>query len=226
MKYILLFLSLTISIILTGCSNQVAGEGNESENQAPLFEIPEQTKYKNNPQAPDDQELKEVGDQAEDMDGQIALKAIKEMEKYVEVGAVQMVVKDVKVLNYSPSPDLVDYFHAFTHNETNFNYIKFTVAIKNTGDQKVNVAPVEVLKTNTGEKLGFNDDFYLEKLKGEYEPGETRVGQMGFVLEQDWEELETVIIETSDVLDEEGNTVAEGEKIEVEWEKTFKFGKQ
>ncbi|MGR9050800.1 hypothetical protein ACQ4XT_19355 [Halobacillus faecis] len=217
MKRLLLLLSLTISIILTGCSNQVAGEGNESENQPPLFEIPEQTKYKNNPQAPDDQDLKEAGDQIEDMDGQLTLKAMKEMEKYSEVGPVQMAVKDVKVLNYSPSPDLVDYFHAYTHNETNFNYIKFTVAIKNTGDQKVNLAPVEVLKTNTAEKLGFNDDFYLEKLKGEYEPGETRVGQMGFVLEQDWEELETVTIETSDVLDEEGNALAEGEKIEVEW---------
>ncbi|REJ05744.1 hypothetical protein [Halobacillus trueperi] len=216
MKRLLLLLSLTISIILTGCSNHVAGEGNESEGQTPLFEIPEQTKYKNNPQAPDDQDLKEVGNRVEDMDGRLALKAIKEMEKYIEVGPVQMAVKDVKVLNYSPSPDLVDYFHAYTHNETNFNYIKFTVAIKNTGDQKVNLAPVEVLKTNTGEELGFKDDFYLEKLKGVYEPGETRVGQMGFVLEHDWKELESMRIETSDVLDEEGNVLVEGGKLKVD----------
>ncbi|GEN52857.1 hypothetical protein [Halobacillus faecis] len=216
MKRLLLFLSLTISIILTGCSNQVAGEGNESEDPPPLFEIPEQTKYKNNPQAPDDQNLKEVGAKVEDMDGQLTLKGIKQIEKYIEVGPVQMAVKDVKVLNYSPSPDLVDYFHAYTHNETNFNYIKFTVAVKNTGDQKVNVAPVEVLETNNGEKLGFKDDFYLEKLKGMYEPGETRVGQMGFVLEHDWKELESMKIATSDIFDEEGSVLVEGDQLKVD----------
>ncbi|MBX0357074.1 hypothetical protein [Halobacillus sp. Nhm2S1] len=215
MKRLLLFLSLTISIILTGCSNHVAGEGNESEDPSPLFEIPEQTNYKNNPQAPDDEDLKEVGAKVEDMDGRLTLKAMKQIEKYIEVGPVQMAVKDVKVLNYSPSPDLVDYFHAYTHNETNFNYIKFTVAIKNTGEQKVNVAPVEVLETNNGEKLGFKDDFYLEKLKGMYEPGETRVGQMGFVLEHDWEELDSMKIETSDVFDEEGNVLVEGDHLKV-----------
>ncbi|RDY67286.1 hypothetical protein DXT76_19525, partial [Halobacillus trueperi] len=60
------------------------------------------------------------------------------------------------------------------------------------------------------------DDFYLEKLKGVYEPGETRVGQMGFVLEHDWKELESMRIETSDVLDEEGNVLVEGEKLKVD----------
>ncbi|MFG6119939.1 hypothetical protein [Thalassobacillus sp. B23F22_16] len=208
-------------ILLAGCSTD--GNSNESHAEAKdstvPFDIPEKTTYTNNPQASDDRELQQAGDHVEDENGQLTLKAIKEGQTVEEIGPIQLVIEDIKVMNYSPSPDLIDYFHAFSHNEANFDYIKFTVAIKNTSDQPVNFAPIDLLETNKGEKKDFDDDFYLENLYGDYEPGEVKVGNMGFVLnETSVEELESITIKTSDVMDGEQKSINDGEEMTI----TFK----
>ncbi|SFJ28816.1 hypothetical protein SAMN04487936_101539 [Halobacillus dabanensis] len=207
-KFTLILISF---ILLAGCS--ISGQSQQSKaevknNPEAVFEIPAKEKYPNNPQAADDRELLKVGDRTEDENGQLTLEAIKEVEKFKQAGPVKVMVKDVKVMNYTPSPDLIDYFHAYTHNEMNFNYIKFTVAIKNTGKQTVNFAPVDLLETNTGEKKDFNDDFYLEHLTGSIKPGEEKVGNMGFVLnETDISDLQSIKIKTSNVLSDKKDSI-------------------
>ncbi|WP_028784370.1 hypothetical protein [Thalassobacillus devorans] len=216
MKYLMMAV-LSMSL-LAGCSTD--GTGNESHAEAKdstvPFEIPEKTKYTNNPQASDDSELKKAGDHMEDENGQLTLEAIKKVQAVEEIGPMQLVIENIKVLNYSPSPDLIDYFHAFSDNEANFNYIKFTVAAKNTSDQPVNFAPVELLETSTGEKKDFDDDFYLENLYGVYQPGDIKVGNMGFVLnETNVDELKSITIKTSDVMNEEQDSIHAGKEIKI-----------
>ncbi|WP_085506500.1 hypothetical protein [Thalassobacillus devorans] len=216
MKYLIM---VVLSVmLLAGCSaNGTNSESHaEAKDSTAPFDIPEKTKYTNNPQASNDRNLKKAGDHAEDENGQLTLKAIKEGQTVEEVGPMQLVIEDIKVMNYSPSPDLIDYFHAFSHNGANFDYIKFTVAIKNTSDQPVNFAPIDLLETNTGEKKDFDDDFYLENLYGDYEPGEVKVGNMGFVLnETSVDELESITITTSDVMDGEQKSINEGEEMTI-----------
>ncbi|MFG6113765.1 hypothetical protein ACGTN9_01160 [Halobacillus sp. MO56] len=205
-------------VLLTGCStNSNNNESHAEAKDSPApFEIPEKTKYTNNPQASDDRDLKKAGDHIEDENGQLTLETIKEGQTVEEIGPVQLVIEDVKVMNYSPSPDLIDYFHGFSDNEANFNYIKFTVAVKNTSEQPTNFAPVDLLETNAGEKKDFDDDFYLEKLYGKYEAGEVKFGNMGFVLnDTKVDELKSITITTSNVMDESQDTIAEAEEFEI-----------
>lgn len=216
-KFTLILISI---ILLAGCS--ISGQSQQSKaevknNPEAVFEIPAKEKYQNNPQAADDRELLKVGDRTEDENGQLTLEAIKKVKKFKQAGPVKVMVKDVKVMNYTPSPDLIDYFHAYAHNEMNFNYIKFTVAIKNTGKQPVNFAPVDLLETNTGEKKDFNDDFYLEHLTGTIKPGEAKVGNMGFVLnETNISDLQSIKIKTSDVLSDKNDSIHGPTAFEIE----------
>ncbi|MFC7063155.1 DUF4352 domain-containing protein [Halobacillus seohaensis] len=221
-RFIMLFF---ISILLVGCSTQ--NSSNESHAQEDRQDkdnidekigISDKQKYVNNPQASDDRNLKEVGDTSEDENGELSLKAIKAVEENMEIGPMQLTVEDVKVLNYFPSPDLIDFFHAYSHNEMNFNYIKFRVSVENTADEQVNFAPVSVLETDQGEKKDFKDDFYLENLYGDYDPGEERIGDLGFVIDETKpKELEFITITTSDVFAGNGTTIADGRKITIEF---------
>ncbi len=172
------------------------------------------------PQAPDDRKLTEVGKTYRDQDGVIKLLAIYSEDKQISVGPMEVTVKEAKLLNYSPSHDLVDYFHGYTHQETNFNYVKLRVVVENTSDESLNFAPVSHLITNTGEQKSFEDDFYLEKLNGAYEPGEKRFGQLGFILENiKAENLSFIEIKTSDVFKNK-ESIHKGEKYTIKMKKT------
>ncbi|MBN8209059.1 DUF4352 domain-containing protein [Bacillus sp. NTK071] len=230
MKYVLLIF-LSASLFLGGCAanneQQNAGSQDESStntaeqsdtNQNTGSSTKESTENKNivdSPQAPDDSSLTEVGQTFEDQDGSITLKAISDYNETTTVGDVELTISDVKVMNYSPSPDLVDFFHGYSDNETQFNYVKLRVSVKNTSDQTVNFAPVSVLETNN-EKKGFDEDFYLENLYGDFAPGEEKTGQLGFVLNKtDVEKLESITVHTSDVFDENKESLTKAKSITI-----------
>jgi hypothetical protein len=213
---------LLMALFLTGCmdnSNATTEKSEEQKEQNVQEENndsePEQTETTNeanednfieSPQAPDDSELTEIGATYSDQDGKIKLLAYAPDEQQVEVGPMKLTVHEAKYMHYKPSPDMMDFFHGFTHEEGNFNYVKLRVTIENTSDQKLNFAPVSYLETNTGEKKGFNDDFYLEELHGDYEAGEIRKGQLGFILEEtDPENLDQIKVQSSDVFQNEAS---------------------
>ncbi|MCA0173907.1 DUF4352 domain-containing protein [Bacillus sp. RAR_GA_16] len=224
MKYLITISLLSASLFLGGCAannaNQQASSQTEnatdtkkSEAQA---EHKQQTEVIDSPQAPDDSSLTKVGQSYQDADGSITLKAKSDTNEKTPIGDIALTVSDVKVMSYSPSPDLIDFFHGYSNDETTFNYVKIRVNVKNTSDQAVNFAPVSALKTSDGEKKGFDDDFYLENLYGDYEPGEERIGQLGFVLNTtDLKNLESMTIHTSDVFDPTGETLTKGKSITV-----------
>lgn len=223
MKYVLIIL-LSTSIFLGGCAANNEGQKNEPSTntaEANTNQNVDSSKNKSDnsimdsPQAPDDRSLTEVGKTYEDQDGMITLKAISEYDETTSIGDVELTISDVKVMDYSPSPDLVDFFHGYSDNETQFNYVKLHVNVKNTSDQTVNFAPVSLLETGD-EKKGFADDFYLENLYGDFAPGEERVGQLGFVLNKtDVEKLESITVNTSDVFNENKESLTEAKSIPI-----------
>ncbi|MDP4549521.1 hypothetical protein Q9251_01340 [Alkalihalobacillus macyae] len=227
MKYVLVIL-LSASLFLGGCAANNEEQNASSQNETSTntaeantnqdADSPEKesdNSIMDSPQAPDDSSLTKVGKTVEDQDGMITLKAISEYDETTSIGDVELTISDVKVMDYAPSPDLVDFFHGYSDNETQFNYVKLRVNVKNTSDQTVNFAPVSLLETGN-EKKGFEDDFYLENLYGDFAPGEEKAGQLGFVLnDTDVEKLESITVNTSDVFDENKESVTEAKSITI-----------
>ncbi|WP_079478902.1 DUF4352 domain-containing protein [Halobacillus salinus] len=174
--------------------------------------------FMESPQAPDDSKLNEIGATHSDQDGKIKLLAYAPEEQQVDVGPMNITIHEAKFMHYKPSPDMIDFFHGFSHNESNFDYVKLRVTVENTSDQQTNFAPVSHLETNTGEKKGFQDDFYLEELHGDYAAGETRKGQLGFILEDaEKETLEKITVHTSDAFQNE-ESVEKGKSYTISFE--------
>lgn len=228
MKYVI-GLFLAASLVLAGCANG-AKQGSDNEKTAEQSETTEEDKQQNdakkndeqstqakdNPQAPNTSSLTKVGDYHKDEDGSATLKALTNYNETTQVGDVELTISDVKVLNYSPSMDLIDFFHPYSDDEKNFNYVKLDVTVKNTSDEPVDFAPVSVLETNLGEKKGFEEDFYLEELYGVYEGNEERSGQMGYVLnETELDDLTSITVKTSDVFNEDKEAQAKAKTIEI-----------
>ncbi|AQQ55063.1 hypothetical protein B0X71_08930 [Planococcus lenghuensis] len=196
-------------------TSEIKDAANQAAQKQVLNHVAAKT-YVNNPQAPETRSLKEVGQTFTDEDGSVTLKAITDYSGTHSIGPVKLTIADIKVMNYSPSPDLIDYFHGYTHSEDNFSYIKLQVTIENTSEQLVDFAPVSVLETNEGEKKDFEDDFYLQNLYGQLQSGETKMGELAFVLEKtDLENLKSIAIHTSDVFDEKKTSLHEGEIVEI-----------
>ncbi|WP_166000496.1 DUF4352 domain-containing protein [Bacillus sp. Cs-700] len=221
MKHILITLC-TASLFLGGCANNANQQASSQTDNTTTVTKAEETSTDQNdhkglidsPQAPDDSSLTEVGQTYQDADGSITLKASSDFNEKTTIGDVELTVSDVKVMAYAPSPDLIDFFHSYSNDETKFNYVKIRVHVKNTSDQTVNFAPVSTLETSDGEKKGFDDDFYLENLYGDYAPGEEKIGQLGFVLNTtELEQLDALTIQTSDVFDDKEETITKGQSI-------------
>ncbi|RBW67808.1 hypothetical protein [Bacillus taeanensis] len=223
-----LFIPLSLSFLLISCSptdNPVTEENtapqteeNVEKNNTKQTTNETSKKYSNSPQAVNDQTVVEVGQTYEDANGIITLKAIHHTPETHEVGPIELTIKDVKVFNYLPSNDLIDYFHGFTHDEENFNYVKARVEVKNTSDQPVKFSPLGLLETNEGEKVSGDQDFYLENLIGEYASAEVREGNLGLVIEEtSVENIEWLKIITSDVLNTENNAIHKAKELKIEF---------
>jgi len=212
------WIALTLTTaLLAGCtansSNNPASEVHaETQANEKSTEI---LSFKDSPQAPDDRELTIKDSQFQDEDGSITLKQFAQVHEEKQTGDISMTISDVKVMQYKPSPDLIDFFHGFTHEETEFPYVRVNVVVKNNGDKPMHIAPVSEITTNQGETVTWEDDFYLEKLNGELKPGEEKVGSLGFILETDPEALESLTISSSEVLNGKKGKVADGVEFEV-----------
>lgn len=213
---IILFTSL---FLITGCTvksdHLTSNEKNNSEVRS--VEVTND-KYVNNPQAPDTRLLTETGQKFKDEDGTVALRLMSNHEGTHEIGPIKLSINKVKVLNYSPSADLIDFFHGLSDDETNFNYVKLSVVIENTSNQTIEFAPVSTLKTSVGEIKSYEDDFYLQNLYGKLIPNQQKSGELAFVLNNtNISSLSSIVIQTSDVFGENNNPLYEGEAITIDF---------
>ncbi|MEH7304140.1 hypothetical protein [Neobacillus drentensis] len=171
--------------------------------------------YYNSPQVTDDSTLQKPGQSATDEKGEATLKQMKQINKVYHFGDIEYTIKEMKLLHYRPDYSLIDYFHPLTEAEE-FDFIKISVDIKNHSKEKLNFAPVALFETNTGEKMDWKQDMYLEHLNGEIEGSQIKRGSLGFIVNQaNSKEIQWIKILTSDVYNAQQERLEEAEKIQL-----------
>lgn len=208
-----IYVFLVSALLLTGCSSKEAADSvvsAESLNEPPAY----YEGYVDNPQVTADYALLAEGETIRDDKGELKLEAANMDSETHKIGDIELTVREVKNLYYKPSYGLIDFYHSYTH-DTEFNVVKLFVEIKNTSDKSLHFAPVALLETDAGETKLWEDDVYLEELNGEIAAGETRKGNLGFIIEKP--EVKSMVITTSDLFDENNAVVVPAKQINIDF---------
>ncbi len=207
------WITLVLSaVLITGCSADTNKDTNttpqnESNKKESKNQSGEQT-FTDSSQASDDTELTEINKKVEDQDGAITLKKYAKVNKEQQADSISLTIDEVKVLHYAPSLDLIDFFHGYTKQDE-FPYVRVNVKIANQGKETVHFNPVSTIKTDQGETVTWEDDFYLEKLNGEIKPGEEKVGSLGFILNKtNSDKLNSITITSSEVVNDQKKSIS------------------
>jgi hypothetical protein len=216
-------ITIIFVFLLTGCSFisiQPNNEKSDSKTEKTSTEtngISEDmhSAYYNSPQVTDDSMLQKPGQSITDEKGEATLKAMKLINKIYHIGDIEYTIKEMKLLHYRPDYSLIDYFHPLTEAEE-FDFIKLSVDIKNLSQVKRNFAPVALFETNTGVKMDWKQDMYLEHLNGEIEGNQIKRGSLGFIVDQaDSKKVKWIKILTSDVFNDKQERLEEAQKIQL-----------
>jgi hypothetical protein len=167
--------------------------------------------YVPNPQLPDDRNLNQIGQNVSDAKGELTLKAYKKVNETLNVGPIEVNIKEMKVMHATPDYSMIDFFHGYTHDE-DFDIVKVNVEIKNNSDKKIKFSPVAFLETDRGEHLTWEDEIYLEELTGEIEGNGSKSGNIGFILNDG--NIKGISVMSSDAVDDEGKVLAKGKSAE------------
>lgn len=207
-------------LLLAGCSDQaepadkiesVHAVATKHSSEIPAY----YEDYILNPQVTDDRSLLEEGQTSRDNKGEVTLKAVNTDDSQTyEIGPIEMTVREAKVFHFKPDYSLIDFFHSYTH-EPEFHVAKLFVEIKNTSDKPLKFAPVSLLNTSADEMKLWEDDIYLEELNGEMAAGETKKGNLGFIIENP--EIDSLTITTSDVFEEGEKKIQNAKEIELQF---------
>ncbi|MBP1949245.1 DUF4352 domain-containing protein [Virgibacillus litoralis] len=199
--------------LVVGCSMDSSKEMKE-ENSDDNVVSAQENESGNYPQAVNDTGLTTIGETAKDENGKIILKAVSDSKETLDINPIEITFKNIKILNYSPELHLIDYFHGYTEQENQFNYIKLNITAKNTSKQPVFFNPVAMIELNTGEKISWEEEFYLEHLNGEYGPGEEKTGTMGFIIDEtNIEAIKSFKLSTSEILDANEDIIEKPETV-------------
>ncbi|PEF34503.1 DUF4352 domain-containing protein [Bacillus sp. AFS094228] len=167
--------------------------------------------YVPNPQLPDDINLNQIGQNISDAKGELTLKAYKKVNETLNVGPIEVNIKEMKVMHATPDYSMIDFFHGYTHDE-DFDIVKVNVEIKNNSDKKIKFSPVAFLETDRGEHLTWEDEIYLEELTSEIEGNGSKSGNIGFILNDG--NIKGISVMSSDAVDDEGKVLAKGKSAE------------
>lgn len=140
-----------------------------------------------------------VGETFRDEKGYAKLKSYKKLDRKFSTGPIELVVKDLKIIEYQPDYSLIDFFHSYTHEEK-FTFVKIFVEIENKSDEVLNFAPVAQMEMDNSEKKTWEDDIYLEELNGKIRPGEKKAGNIGVIVENP--DINSIKITTSKVFNQ------------------------
>ena len=214
MKKTVYLLALS-ALLLGGCS--------ESDDSTMIASAADQTSdipvyyedYVLSPQVTDDRLLQKVGQNKRDAKGEATVKAVNMDSETFKAGPVELTVAESKILQLEPDYSLIDFFHSYTHDQE-FEVVKMFVEITNTSDEPIHFAPVALLETAEEELKLWEDDIYLEELNGELAPGETKSGNIGFIIGES--ETDSVKITTSDVFDSTDKQIAEAVEFNMQFE--------
>lgn len=207
---------LVLTVALAACSQDDGAKKAEAKSAAgtDVVSSPDYLDgYIKNPQLPDDSELLEAGQIVEDSKGRSTLLKMNQVDKTYQIGGIELTIRDTKLIHLRPAYSMIDYFHGLTH-ESEFDFAKFFIEVKNISDKNLKFNPIAMIETNENEQVSWEDDVYLDGLNEVMEPGQSRKGNIGFILE-DIEEISSITLTTSDVYDEEDKKVADAQPIEI-----------
>ncbi|WP_298831451.1 hypothetical protein [uncultured Planococcus sp.] len=203
------------ALLLGGCSEQadstMAVSAAGQQNEIPGY----YEDYVLSPQVTDDRMLQEAGQHKRDAKGEATVEAVNMDSETAEVGPVELTLAESKILQLKPDYSLIDFFHSYTHDQE-FKVLKMFVEVTNTSDEPVYFAPVALMETAKGETKLWEDDIYLEELNGELAAGETKRGNIGFIVEDG--SFDSASITTSDVFDSQDNKIAEALEFSTQFE--------
>ncbi|MGB3260724.1 DUF4352 domain-containing protein [Paenisporosarcina sp.] len=211
---------LILLLVLTGCSSVNNTENKATGDQVKTIDKSEKNLnvkkdvYVPNPQITDDINLVTVGETVTDDKGELTLKSYKRINKTVNIGGVEMVLKEVKLMHFVPDYSMIDFFHSYTHEEE-FDFLKVGIEVKNTSDEDMKFTPVAFVKTSNGELKTWEDDIFLEELNGEIQSNNVKKGNMGFILENT-NDIKSIEILTSDVLNNVDESIEKAKTIKVD----------
>lgn len=209
-----IYLIIFSALILGGCSEKqgtVAVASAVDEQEIPDY----YEDYVLNPQVTDDRTLQNLGQSKRDAKGEAVVKAVNMNSKAYEIGPVQLTVKESKILQLKPDYSLIDFYHSYTH-EQEFTLVKMFVEISNLSDEDVNFAPVALLETDKEELKLWEDDIYLEELTGTLIAGETKRGNVGFIIEES--KVDSIEVTTSDVFSSHGEQLEKAKNFTTQFD--------
>ena len=203
-------------VVLAGCStgNNIEDQVAVNLTQKPPLEIKKDV-YVPSPHITDDRHLVNVGESVADSKGELILQAYKIVNKDMRIGPVDMIIKDIKVLHFKPDYGMIDFFHAYTHEEE-FDFVKIEVAVNNTSNDTIQFNPIAFLNMNSGEHKTWEDDIYLEELQGEVAPNSVKKGNIGFIL-GNTDDIQSVELFTSDVLHTDEAIIEKAKSITIDF---------
>lgn len=207
-----IYLLLMAFFFLAACSEDTENSVSaaESAKEAPAY----YEGYVKNPQVTDDRKLHEEGQSIRDGRGELMLNRVNMKNETHKIGDIELTVQEAKLFHYTPDHSMVDFFHSYTH-ETDFDMVKLFVEVKNTSDEPLHFAPIALLQTSEEELKLWEDDVYLEELNGEIKAGESKKGNLGFIVENP--EIDSFIITTSDVFNGNNEKLEDAQKVEVKF---------
>lgn len=208
-----IYIGLAALLLLAACSEEaepVANAQANAETAIPAYF----DGYVVSPQVTDDRTVQKTGQKFRDLRGGIELKAVNTDMPASKVGGIKVTIHEAKILHLKPEYSMIDFFHSYTH-ETEFDMVKYFVEITNTSEEVLKFAPAAIVETDAGETKTWEEEIYLEELTGEIQPGETKKGNIGFILDEPG--VESLTLTTSDVFSAEDEKLADAQEIQVEF---------
>lgn len=210
-------------LLLIGCSHQETPQHVSAKNEHEKSEensnnsvnIPEYyDSYSSNPQVIDDRSIQELGKNFHDTKGEATLEAITTKSQTKKIGAIEVTIKEAKVIHFKPAYSLIDFYHTYTHDEE-FTFVKFFIEINNTSDETFKFAPIAIIDTNENERNTWENDIYLEELNGEIEANSKKSGNIGFIIKKP--NIHSIKITTSDLFNKDDKKINEAETINIQF---------
>lgn len=173
--------------------------------------------YTPNPQMTSDEKLVSKNDTASSDLGEVQLIQANFEKVHSEIGPLELTFHDAKELVVEPDVSMIDYFHALT-TEEQFHLVKAFVTVKNTSDAVVLFNPAAAASVSKEEQWTWEQELYLDELNGRYEPGQTKLGNIGFILTKSTDPT-SFSLQTSEVFNEQQEVISSGKEISLQLQK-------
>ncbi|NHM31211.1 hypothetical protein [Neobacillus terrae] len=199
MRHLLLLLILTG--FLAGFCNEPSINRDNKKNISEAVHLKEKTLKSKTPSAqlPKDNDFSDSGDSISSFFGTLTLKKNIPINKLYLLDGIEYIVNDIKIIHFQPAPGREHFFRKYT-NLREFDFIKMNVEMVNTKPKTVKFTPIISLDADkvfiSGEK-----DIYQEKMSGNLKGGETKKGNIGFILPTPYEQVNQINITSSAVRD-------------------------